>query len=85
MEGLIFQHDNAPIHTAKKVSKWFQDKNITVMFWPSRSPDLNIIENVWGRLKSEMRFQYFDDVEDLWSEISRLWEELITPEFVRNL
>ena len=82
---LIFQHDNAPIHTAKKVSKWFRDKNITVMSWPSRSPDLNIIENVWGRLKYEMRLQYFDDVEDLWSEVSRLWKELITPEFVRNL
>ena len=32
-----------------------------------------------------MRFQYFVDVEDLWSEVSRLWEEFITPEFVRNI
>ena len=82
---LIFQQDNAPIHTARKVNKWFRDKGITLMAWPSRSPDLNIIENVWGRIKYEMRAQYFDDVEDLWLEVKRLWEELITAEFVLNL
>ena len=41
--GLIFMQDNAPIHTAKKVKKWFEENGITIMSWPPYSPDLNPI------------------------------------------
>lgn len=82
---LIFQHDNAPVHTAYIVDQWFRSKNITVMDWPSKSPDLNIIEHVWGRLKYELRNTVFNDTEELWEEICRLWDTLITQDFIRNL
>ena len=39
----IFQHDNAPIHTAKQNSKYFEQVHISVMEWPPQSPDLNPI------------------------------------------
>jgi transposase len=50
-DDLIFMQDNAPIHTAKKVTKWFEERGIRVTDWPPYSPDLNPIEHAWKRLK----------------------------------
>ena len=82
---MIFQHDNSPVHTAQVVSDLFQDKNIRVLDWPSKSPDLNIIENVWGLMKYELRSQVFEDLDLLWSEVARIWENSITENFIKSL
>ena len=49
--GLEFMQDNAPIHKAGLVRKWFRDHGIPLMVWPPYSPDLNPIENAWAKLK----------------------------------
>ena len=50
----------------------------------SMLPDLNIIENVWGKIKYELRNKVFDNVEDLWSKVRELWLE-ISREFIDSL
>lgn len=41
-----FQQDGASCHTAKVVKAWFTEKNLNVLEWPARSPDLNPIEHL---------------------------------------
>ncbi len=56
------------------------------MGWPPKSPDLNIIENVWGMLAREVYYGYrqFECVEDLKEAITYAWEK-ITPQRTKRL
>ena len=54
--GQIFQQDGAPCHTSGSTMKFLRGKKIKVLQgWPVQSPDMNIIEHIWGRMKEEAR------------------------------
>lgn len=73
-----FQQDNAPVHTAKRTKEWLNSKNITVMDWPARSPDLNPIENMWGILARAVYrdCRQFETIESLKQCISTEWSKI---------
>ena len=92
--GLTFMQDNAPIHMAKKVTKWFEENGVTIIDWPPYSPDLNPIEHLWFRLK-KLVYQVRPDIdsvtgsedtvrEELWKALEEAWT-LINKELMQEL
>jgi len=43
--------DNSAVHTSHETQAWFRNHpEIQLVHWPARSPDLNLIENVWAQM-----------------------------------
>ncbi|KAI4900477.1 hypothetical protein NFI96_001865 [Prochilodus magdalenae] len=74
--GWVLQHDNDPKHTARITKEWLRKKHIKVLEWPSQSPDLNPIEDLWRQLKlyvSQQQPRNLADLEEIcveeWAKI----------------
>ncbi|GFT70056.1 uncharacterized protein TNCV_4690041 [Trichonephila clavipes] len=53
-EPYIFMQDGAPCHTARSIKAFLAEQNILLLDWPSNSPDMNPIENIWELMKREV-------------------------------
>lgn len=76
--NFLFQQDLAPIHTARTVKDHLRQCGIEELPWVPKGADLNIIENVWGRMKAAMvRTPIYSATEDqLWDAVQAEWERL---------
>lgn len=74
----IFQQDNDPKHTSKVVKAYLTNAQFNVMNWPSQSPDLNPIENIWGHIKHKLQKRTIgpSSLNDIFDFVKREWEAL---------
>lgn len=68
--------DNSVVHTSYETLQWFQDHpEIELIRWPVRSPDLNIVENVWAQMirrwkpTREKTVAAIDHAKEVWKEL----------------
>ncbi len=62
----VFQQDNAPAHKSAETKTWFYENGVQVLEnWPPNSPDLNIIENLWSIMKTNVGKRHPKNVEEL--------------------
>lgn len=82
----IFQQDGASCHRSVSTVNWLNNHNVRRLPWAPYSPDMNIIENLWGVM---VRAVYpdgkvYSSRETLEVACRRAWDE-ITQDLIDNL
>ena len=83
---LIFQQDNASVHTSKLTREFFAKSHINVLIWPANSPDLNPIENVWAYMAHRLKDyeEAPEDLDEFWERLQTIWTS-IPVDFIHGL
>ncbi len=70
------QQDNDPKHTSRLAKEFLQDNVPEVMDWPSNSPDLNLIENLWAIVKGNVERRMPKNLNDLEQFMVEEWQNI---------
>ncbi|KAI2654844.1 Transposable element Tcb1 transposase [Labeo rohita] len=71
-----FQQDSDPKHTAKITKEWLHNNSVTVLEWPSQSPDLNPVEHLWRDLKMSVHQRLPSNLTELERICKEEWQRI---------
>ncbi|GBP00212.1 Transposable element Tc3 transposase [Eumeta japonica] len=75
MRRVYFAQDNCSFHQAHIVRNWLAMQDyIMLINWPSKSPDLNPIENLWGQIILNWDPSDIRNIENLRETVMTSWE-----------
>ena len=82
-EDMMFQCDNDSKHVSKMAKEFYKKNKLKKMEWPSNSPDLNPIENVWALMKRKIDnhetkkiCELIELVDTTWDYVTRKWSRI---------
>ena len=80
-QGFSFMHDNLSIH--KGAEPELKGQGLDIINFPTYSPDLNPIENLWGTLKGKVACDLPKTEAELVNSLRRNWKELTEEDSLR--
>jgi len=73
----ILMQDGATCHTSMSTREFLDHHKICLLSdWPPQSPDLNVIENLWHILKSNVHKHFPTKQDDLWKIAKHEWDNI---------
>ncbi|CAF3936613.1 unnamed protein product [Rotaria sp. Silwood1] len=71
--GLGDLQDNARHRVSRKTQEYMKKRHITTLQWPSNSPDLNLIENLWSIMDKQLLKYSLKNIDDLKAALNTTW------------
>lgn len=86
-EHITFMQDNSSVHNARLVLGWIHDHRdvLTRIKMPAKSPDLNPIENLWGKMVQEWDGNQCRTKDALRRHALNVWESFRGRNVCENL
>ena len=86
-DNFVFQEDTDSKYSSNYCRNYLRRKEaagvLTVMNWPSQSPDLNSIGQIWELIDRKLDRSHVKTKETLWFKVKRCWES-ITVEVLKK-
>ena len=61
----LYQHDNVRYHVSQQVQTKLHELGVTLLKYPAKSPDLNVIEHLWSIIDDKLKSRSISSVTEL--------------------